>query len=276
MFANPAYPSLRPGAATKQSTLSAYCLGEFRLALADSVAPELRSGRARRLFQYLIAHRQRPIAPDTLIEALWPNPDAADPGTSLRVSVHLLRQELARQPDSLGRASVEFGDSGYRLTAPELWVDVEDFERCVTRGRQLDVAGAHSDALAAFARAAELYQGEFLAGAWQQWAVLRRERLKDQFLFVAGRLAEAALQVGDYQTAIIHCQRMLEADQYHEQTYRTLMICHAHLGQLGRVRSWYEVCVDTLRTDLGLMPQPETDGLYHSVLSRGLLAERTS
>jgi DNA-binding SARP family transcriptional activator len=248
--------------------LAAYCLGEFRLELDGVETNEWRSGRALRLFQYLITHRRGPAAPDTLVDALWSDPQAADPGTSLRVSVHLLRQELARHASALGRISIKFGDGGYRLIAPELWLDVDEFETHVASGRHLEAFGDGSAALAAYARAAELYQGEFLTGAWQQWAILRRERLKDQFLFVAGRLADAALHVGDFETAIVHCQSLLQADPYHEPSYRKLMQSHARLGQLGRVRRWYEVCAHTLRADLGLAPQPETDLVYRSVLGQ--------
>src|SRR4051812_12996929 len=46
-------------------------------------------------------------------------------------------------------------------------------------------------------RAADLYRGDFLADAWDDCIVFRREGLKDQYLYVLARLADAALEAGD-------------------------------------------------------------------------------
>jgi DNA-binding SARP family transcriptional activator len=86
---------------------------------------------------------------------------------------------------------------------------------------------------------------------------------------VLAHLADAAFCAGNYQRCIQFSQRLLEKDNCREDTYRTLMICHAQLGQFGRVRRWYELCVRTLRTVLDIEPSPETEDVYRQSQQTG-------
>jgi DNA-binding SARP family transcriptional activator len=45
------------------------------------------------------------------------------------------------------------------------------------------------------------------------------------------------------------------------------MLCHARLGQRGRVRCWYNLCRHTLRSELDIDPEPETVRLYTRLLN---------
>jgi DNA-binding SARP family transcriptional activator len=245
------------------------CLGSLEITVGGVRVQTWRSGKARALFEYLLTHRDRPSRRDTLIQALWPDPEAlASAGTSLKVAVHALRQLLAElnsaSPDQI--VSIAVHDSSYQLLAPEVWVDVEEFERCCLLGHQLEAQGRLPSALAQYERAAELYRGDFLADSWGDWVMFRREGLKDQYLSVLARLADAALQAGDYDRCIQLSRQLLEQDACREDSFRTLMICHARLGQRGRVRRWYELCVQTMRSALDADPEPETERVYRDAL----------
>ena len=244
----------------------AFCLGPFCVTVDGQPIAAIGAGKARALFQYLVNHPNRPLDRELLIETLWPDPDAEAAGTSLRVAVHALRQVL-QSTDGIERwLSVQVHSTGYQLNAPDLWLDVDEFMRCCARGRHLWGSGEVAEAGAEYTRAAALYRGAFLEGATDAWVLLRRESLKDQYLFVLERLSEAALAAGDYEGCILHSQQLLEQDRCREQTYRTLMACHARLGQRGRVRSWYELCAQTLRAELGVSPAPETTSVYLAAL----------
>lgn len=253
----------RPLAEAQPLLVEAFCFGGFRVLVGGRPLEQCSSGKARALLQYLVNHPNRPVARELLIETLWPNPDAEAAGTSLRVAVHALRQMLGESSDSL---SVLAHSAGYQLTVADLWLDVDEFVSCCVRGRELLELGRPSEAMAAYARAADLYGGDFLAGAGESWAGVRRESLKDRYLFVLERLAEAALQAADYEGCILWTQRLLEQDRCRESTYRMLMACHAQFGQRGRVRSWYELCVQTLRAELGVEPEQATVAAYRAAL----------
>jgi DNA-binding SARP family transcriptional activator len=240
------------------------CLGPLEVQVGGMPIETWRSGKARAVFEYLVTHRRRPVPRDTLIQALWPDPEALASGTSLKVAVHALRQIFTATSDAGNPPvlAVIVQESSYQIQAPDLWLDVEEFERCCALGAQLDDRGQAAQALGLYARAAELYRGDFLPESWDEWAIFRREGLKDLYLFVLARLADARLQAGDYQRCIQLCRQLLEQDCCREDTFRMLMVCHARLGQRGRVKRWYELCVQTLRSALDIEPEPETMRVY--------------
>jgi DNA-binding SARP family transcriptional activator len=240
------------------------CFGALEVLVGGVPVDGWRSGKARAVFEYLVTHRRRPVPRDQLIHALWPDPEALASGTSLKVAVHALRQ-IFSSTVVRGQASpltVVAHESTYQIVSPELWLDVEEFERCCALGQRLEATGQASDALAMFDRAAELYRGDFLPDSWDEWAIFRREGLKDQYLFILAKLADARLRSGDFDNCIRLCRLLLEQDPCREDTYRTLMLCHAELGQRGRVQRWFELCVQTLRSALDTEPEPETLRVY--------------
>jgi DNA-binding SARP family transcriptional activator len=250
--------------ALDDARVAAFCLGRFQLVVRGRRLEQGSSGKTRALLQYLVNHPNQPVSRDLLIETLWPNPDAEAAGTSLRVTVHALRQMLQSQTGGL--VAVQAHNAAYQLEVPNIWLDVDEFVACCARGRQQLDAGDQDGAMRAYGRAAELYHGDFLAGAGEAWAIVRREGLKDQYLLVLERLAEAALQAHDYEGCMLQAQRLLEEDRCRESTYRMLMVCHGQVGQRGRVRSWYDLCVQTLRAELGVTPEDATQATYRELL----------
>ncbi|HLZ26178.1 MAG TPA: BTAD domain-containing putative transcriptional regulator [Chloroflexota bacterium] len=248
------------------AALAVHCFGPFQLLVGGNPIDIWRSARARALFQYLVSHRAHPVTRNAVLEALWPDPEATPASTSLKVVVHRLRKALGTV-DADGPIDIQAGEDGYQLSAVGMWVDIEQFDRSLSRARQLEGAGQAAAAILEYSCAADLYHGDFLLDVGDEWAVLRRERLKDQYLHSLERLTDAALAAGDYDGCIDRCQLILEHDHCREDAYRALMVSHARLGQRGRSRRWYEVCVESLRTNLDVDPEPETQLTYRRAVA---------
>ncbi|HEY1296167.1 MAG TPA: BTAD domain-containing putative transcriptional regulator [Chloroflexota bacterium] len=246
--------------------VSVRCLGDFEVTIGGERLARFGSGKARALLQYLLNHPNQTVSRGVLIGALWPDPDAGAAGSSLRVAVHALRRMLHDVPADEVGLSIEGNSTGYQLSVNDLWLDVDEFTRCCARGRELKANNQHADSIAEYARAATLYRGDYLDGANEAWVQVRREGLKDQYVFVLELLAETALDRGDYEGCILHSLQLLEQDRWRESTYRMLMDCHARLGQRGRVRSWYELCAQTLRSELDIAPDEQTEALYQRAM----------
>jgi DNA-binding SARP family transcriptional activator len=263
--APPPFLPLTP--ATDPAATQVTFLGPFRLTVGGQPVESWTSGKSRALLQYLLSHRGRALASDTLISALWPDAAAVAPGTSLKVAVHGLRRTFEQIPATKDTVVVQVRDGTYQVCAPTLWVDVEEFGRSYELGRLAETKGDEATALTMYARAAALYRGDFLEELTDEWPKFRREALKDQYLFLLFRLASAAVSSGDYQEGIVRCGQLLARDGCREDAYRLLMICHARLGQRGRVRSWYELCARTLRAELDCGPDEETERVYRLALA---------
>jgi DNA-binding SARP family transcriptional activator len=244
-------------------TVAVHCLGAFRILLNGKPIETWRAIKPRALFQYLVSHRQRSVPREALIDALWPDPENSPAGTALKVVVHRVRKLLRV---TAKRLEIQATEDGYRLDGPGLWVDVEEFERCSLEARRYEMEGHAEEAALNYARAAAIYRGDFLEDVPDEWVVLRRERLKDMYLLALARLADAAFSMLDFEQCIEHCQQILAHDPCREQAYRVLMLCYARLGQRGRVRRWYEVCMRTLRGELDVDPEPETRATYEQAM----------
>ena len=255
-----------PGVAERAgASVSVSCFGTFSVVVDGKPVESWHSGKARALLQYLITHRGRHSAREVLIDALWPDPDALAAGTSLKVAVHALRQTLKMHTPDM---DVLTHAASYELRAPDVWVDVDEFERCCRVAGQLERSGAAPEALVLYEQAADLHRDDFLADSTDEWVLIRREGLRDEYLYVVSRLADAALAAGDYHGCIRRCRQILEQDRCREDAFRLLMLCHARLGQPGRVQRWYNLCVRTLSLELDVGPARETVALFQDVLGR--------
>lgn len=265
----PADRQHNPTAPARSTTrVAVSLLGSFQLRVGARLVDTWRQTKALALLQYLLAHHGRPTPREVLIEALWPDPDALAAGSSLKVAVHSLRQLLADLGGEDAELTVQAQAAGYQLCAPDLWLDTEEFEHACRAGRLLEAQGLHQQAIERYTSAVSLYRGDFLESAATEWAALRRESLKDQYLFMLGRLADSAIRAKDYDSCILRCQQLLQHDPCREDAYRVLMAAHSRLGQRARVQRWYEVCRQTLASQLDAQPEPETEQVYRQALKR--------
>jgi DNA-binding SARP family transcriptional activator len=122
--------------------------------------------------------------------------------------------------------------------------------------------------MAAYAIAEGLYQGDFLAeDPYEDWCMLQREHLHNQYLDVAGQLARYYSVQGQYPAAIALCQKILGHDSSFEEAYRCLMECYAGQGQRHLAIRQYYTCVEALDAELDLPPSEETTALYEQIRS---------
>jgi TolB-like protein/Tfp pilus assembly protein PilF len=134
-------------------------------------------------------------------------------------------------------------------------------------------------AAGAWEQAAALYRGELLDGVglhdagFADWLLVERTRLHDLAVGVLARLLE--MQSGD--AAIATAQRLLQLDPAREEAHRALMRLHAARGDRSQALRQYQLCRETLRRDLDVKPEPETERLFKEIQSSAkvIAAERT-
>lgn len=258
-------------------TISVRLLGTFSLTIDGMPVHRWRAGKARNLFQYLLVNRGRVVLRDKLYEVLWPESTWSPSSSSLKVAMHALRQILNVQSDGTGGYGVRIvrQDFGYILHAEEIWVDVEEFESRVKAGKAADQAGDTDTAMAEFAEAMEVYQGDFLAGDSADWVIEQREWCRSLALRALDRLCADAEQRGDFGEVLQWCRRVIELDPYQEHAYQLLITVHGCFGELGAVQRWHDICVRRLRDDLSVQPSDETERIFRSAM-RGELRQPAS
>jgi DNA-binding SARP family transcriptional activator len=247
-----------------EPTLIVHLLGHFQVILNGHAVESWPSGRGRAVFKYLLAHRERPMQRDVLMEAFWPEASPESARNSLNVALHGLRQALRAVSDI---PVVIFQNGAYRLN-PDLRVsiDVEEFKCCVQAGRRYEDGSDLASAIAQYQQAAALYQGDFMADdMYDNWPALMRERLRVAYLDTLDRLSHIYFGQGQFATSITLCQLILAQDSCREDTHCHLIRCYSRQGQYHLALRQYQSCVEALRDGLDVDPAPTTIHLYERV-----------
>src|SRR5262249_26008824 len=140
-------------------------------------------------------------------------------------------------------------------------VDVLLFERRVAEGTAT-----------ALQEAAELYQGDLLAGlavsepGFEEWLLTERERLRE---LAGGALAKVLVDQRPgrvFGAAGATGLRLVALDPLQESVHRTLMRLYAELGRRPAALRQYQMCVRVLQRELGVEPEAETKQLYQELV----------
>lgn len=219
-------------------------LGGFEVWIDGSaVVAKWPTRRALELVQLLALAPQQRMARDQVIDALWPQLDAAAGAANLRKAAHHARTTLGdpRSVVLVQQTVVLFPDAAVTTDAEQFLVDAADA-----------LASTDTDP-AVIARVVAAYTGELLPTArYDEWAEQPRRVLADRY--------RAVLQAGE------HWEQVLELDPLDEVAARGVMARllaeghrHRAIGVYGRLRA-------SLLHELGALPRPETEAAYAEAL----------
>jgi DNA-binding SARP family transcriptional activator len=260
-------PSDLTTAPIQTSTLTAHLLGTFSISVNDQPVENWPSGRGRAVFKYLLIHHNQPTSRDVLMDVFWQDASPEAARNRLHVALHSIRQRLRAATDM---PVVIFEDGAYGLNPDfHLWVDVDEFDRHVEKGRRLETAGQIAKAVAEYEPAISLYQGDLLADdPYEEWPVLARERLRVAYLDTLDRLSHIYFDRGEYAACVTLCQLVLARDNCREDAHCLLMGCYSRQDQHHLALRQYQACVEALRTELDVAPAPTTTQLYERIRRR--------
>jgi LuxR family maltose regulon positive regulatory protein len=253
--------AVRPAPAVQvepQPSLRLYALGQVRVEL-NGLAVQWTVAQSRDLIFCLLQHPSG-LRKEDLGRIFWPEHDPRRLSSILRSTLYRLRRSLFRE-------SVIFENDLYRFNRRvDYWFDVYAFEELLARAEKTP-SSATETRIALLEQALALYQGDYLAGIYDDWCAFERERLKERHLTALDTLAGLHAEQGDLHAAIELYQRIVAQEPYQEAAHQAIMRCYYRLGDRAAAIRQYHVCVDTLREDLGLSPMPETEELYLHIIN---------
>jgi DNA-binding SARP family transcriptional activator/TolB-like protein/Tfp pilus assembly protein PilF len=218
--------------------------------------------KARGLLGYLAAQGGQAVSRERLADLLWPYQGSEQARHSLRNCLLELRKALG-------------SGAGEHLVA--------DFASCRLQGAEVDLERferlARSRELGELRPAAELYRGEFLADfhldsePFQEWLAAERDRTLVLVCDVLQRLSAAQDAAGEAEAAIGSGRRLVALDPLSEFGQRVLMRAYARAGRRGEALRQYKSCSETLKRELGVAPDAETQALAAEIARAGGAAE---
>src|SRR5215467_4715033 len=218
--------------------------------------------KARALLGYLAAQSGQAISRERLADLLWPYQGSEQARHSLRNCLLELRKAL--RPSAVRHLAADFANCRIQ----EVVVDLDRFERLARSPERSELQAA-----------AELYRGEFLADfdidsePFQDWLAAERDRTLALICDILQRLTAARDAAGECDAAIQSGRRLVALDPLSEFGQRALMRAYAHAGRRGEALRQYKSCAETLKRELGVAPDAETQALAHEMARAGGAAE---
>ena len=230
-------------------------LGGFQATIGSGPSLNVPTRKAQALLAYLSMQPGQASTREKLAGLLWGDLDSERARNNLRQTLFALRRSL-----SSAAPSYLFSDGEIvRLASTE--VDVIAFEKCTSEGTP--------DALE---KAATLCRGDLLDGfaisevAFEEWLANERERLRAIAIQALTKLLTLQVKAGASSKAMQTALQLLARDPFQEIVHRTLMGLYAGQGRRAAALKQYQSCVDLLRRELGVEPEPETRSLYQAIL----------
>lgn len=247
--------------------LAAWLLGGFTVTQRGVTVDDWHGTKPQTVLKYLLAHPDRPVIRDVLMELLWPGIDPTAGRRNLHQVIYSLRQALRQHdPDT---SYILFRNDCYLLNpALRIWCDVTELDRCIADARRCDRTGDINGAIAAYRRAEGLYGGDFLPeNLYDEWTFSERERLRSTWHEASDRLGELLSNQRRWDEVIETAQRLVALDPLAEAAHRRIMLAYRAKGQRNLAIRQYRICAAALKRDLALAPSPETDELYRLIRS---------
>lgn len=213
--------------------------------LADGVPIKLPKRSASiPLAAYLLLHRDEAVSRSFVAFTLWANESEETALSELRRYVYLLNKTLPHGEDNAPWIRADDDVLRWDGAAP-MRLDVADFERL-------------SAAPTGYADAVKLYGGDLLEGAYDDWLLPHRERLRALYFADLVGLVTEHRATRDFNRAAAYASQLLSADSWREDVVRTLMACRYESGDAAGALAAFDAFVKRLRSDLGVEPMPET------------------
>jgi DNA-binding SARP family transcriptional activator len=274
-----------PDASQDSGTLRILCLGEFRVFRGDVEIKDSDWGsgkgptkKIKALLAFLLCRRTRGARKETLIDLLWPQQtDRKRANSSFHQALFCLRRALEPDLES-GTASsyIKHCDECYRF-APQkpYWIDADAFIQYTDRAQALEQSGDPISAIDCWARATDLYGGNFMAGIDSKytcpndydWCVPVCYHYEQLYLTATMTLAQRHRALGHHTLAMARAREALRVEPALEAAHRLLIQCLMETGHLDHALGQYRVCEAELAFRQDRTPSTQTALLFQELVA---------
>ncbi len=218
-------------------------------------ATSWRTVKSRDLLAYL-AHQDKPVSTDQILEDLWPNLNLAKASAVFHTTLYYLRRHLQQLTD---KEIITYGAKRYQLRPGSILIDRNKFEEVAHSALKKPMTGALANELETAVR---LYRGDYLEDLDYQWVIPVQEGLKNILSELKQELAVYYLQNKMYSQAVIHLRQLMTLKPYSEKVLRLLLTALAGMGDLSAIKEHYAVFTQTILAELDLRPSFEIAAFY--------------
>ncbi len=238
---------------------------EVKRGNVDIPAEDWHSNKAKTIFQYLTAHREKGyVNKEVLMELLWPESSPKKSAHRLQVALSSLRKIL--EPENPEKAASSYllrqGDA-YRL---EIGDGGRIDSECFIEEFKSAKSTSDREAVDLYISAESLYFGDFLQeDAYSDWSRAIRDNLRESYTTILNRLITHFESRQEYEKCAVFTEKYLTKDPYDESLYCRLMQYYAFTGKRNLVQTTFDRCKTNLEQGLDVEPEEETVQLFRQL-----------
>jgi DNA-binding SARP family transcriptional activator/tetratricopeptide (TPR) repeat protein len=222
----------------------------------------------RAVLAVLLLQANRPVGREQLIDAVW---GSAAPAYAVNlVQKHVSSMRRVLEPARSGGAPsklLTWVDGCYLLTVPPDGLDVEVFDREVSRGRAARAAGDPHRASEALHAATRLWRGPACDGLTGPFLDAERNRLAERRISTIEERIEVDLALGEHVDLIPELTQLVAAHPLRERLRGLLMLALYRAGRQGEALVAFQDARRHLVDELGVDPGAELRRLHQQVLA---------
>lgn len=249
-----------------EEKLKVLLLGPPKVLFGDREISEKAWGRrkAKKLFCYLVLNQGKTFPCEVLVEDFWPKLSAKLGLVSLNTTLSTIRKILKAEAGVEGPVvTLDEGQCGLDPKF-EVALDVDEFEYLLRKGKQ----GKDEDQRKATRKALSLVRGTFCEGWYDPWVVEEERRLCEKRLSALREFGSSCLEIGQEEESIGWLEKAVGLDNYHEETFRNLLVAYARTGRKKALKEAFENLKQVLRKELRAEPERETVELYKKLTAK--------
>lgn len=236
-------------------------LGSFTISYKDKVLDESdkRGGKMRLLLQYLIAHRDRDISQNELIELLWP--DSNNPAGALKTLTHRTRAKLAEVlPEGTEMILNNYGSYKFNKDL-DCFIDSGEFAKLCEQAD--NEALSRTKRVHIYKEALKLYSGSYLnASSDNTWVLPINAYFHTLYTSAVEKCVKLLIPMGKFTEIVKICEKAMIIDPFDEKTHEHLIRAMVALGEYSLAAKQYEYIRKLLQEQFGSAPSARLTDLY--------------
>ena len=246
--------------------LSLFTLGRFEIYHSGkgSYTASARTTKLWDLFKYLLVHKGKGIAPEIILENLYPDEAYENPKNTLQNIVYRLRKLLKEEEFFNGYGcGVLFSNGCYSLYLPDnVCVDTDLFEEHIKKAESCKHVNTE-DAIRYYEKAIKLYGGDFFPElVYEDWIIPKRNYYRRIYIQSLLHLFELYKQKEEYQKSIEVFEKAIQIELYEEELHVCFIESLIKNGKIKEAQKHYEYITGILYKQFGIKPTVEMQKIY--------------
>jgi DNA-binding SARP family transcriptional activator len=242
-------------------------LGPLEVRAHDGRLVTISAPKQRILLSRLLLHANRPVDPDSLVEALWPHRAPRSARTVLRTYASAVRLALYGH-EGVDAPHLHWLPGGYRLDVPPGELDLAVFEDLAQQGERAASGGDLPLAAERLSGGLALWRGRLLEDVPLDGAVLATvAAIDERRLAVQQTWIETRLALGDHPGVIGELRAMIAQHPMLERLRGLLMSALAGAGRTVEALAVYADTRRLLVEELGIEPDERLQLLHREILA---------